>query len=57
MGLPQVMNIVQAGCGNSGDPSDQAAKDCSRTAAGDPFYLKKERLKVKGVFSATSGHC
>lgn len=57
MGLPQVMNIVQAGCGNNCDPSDQAAKDCSRTAAGDPFYLKKERLKVKGVFSATSGHC
>lgn len=57
MGLSQVMNIVQAGCGNSCDPSDQAAKDCSRTAAGDPFDLKKERLKVKGVFSATSGHC
>lgn len=44
MGLPQVMNVVQAGCGNTCNPSDQVAEDCSRR----PFLFKKEKEKAKG---------
>lgn len=44
VGLPQVMNVVQAGCGNTCNPSDQVAEDCSRR----PFLFKKEKEKAKG---------
>lgn len=44
MGLLQVMNVVQARCGNTCNPSDQVTEDCSRR----PFLFKKEKEKAKG---------